>query len=154
MKSIINPHNKKILNESNKESKLCNCKKNTICPFNKKCLLKGVYKETITKSNETKEYIGSTGVSFKTRFNQNMHSFKPNNSTETTLSKYLKKIEDKENVKIQWTILHSTNNDVPLKPENCSICNLERLAIDETDRNKTLNTRNELATVCPHHKSS
>ena len=65
-----------------------------------------------------------------------------------------KKLEDKENVKIQWTILHSTKNDVPLRSENCSICNLERLAIAEAERNKTLNTRNVLAIICPHHKLS
>ena len=84
-------------------------------PSNRKCLLRvrGVYKATITKGNETEEYIGSTGVSFKTRFNQHMHSFKPNNSTQTTMSKYFKKFEDKKNVKIQWTTLHSTNKRCP-----------------------------------------
>ena len=83
-----------------------------------------------------------------------MHSFKPNNSTQTTLSKYFKKFEDTDNVKIQWTILHSTYYDVPHKPENFSIYKLEILAIAEADWNKTLNTRNELATICPHHKSN
>ena len=79
IKSIINAHNQKVLNERNNEPpKLCNCKKNAVCPFNRKCLPKGVYKAPITKGNETKEYIGSTGVSFKTRFNQHIHSFKPN----------------------------------------------------------------------------
>ena len=92
MKSIINTHNKKILNGSNNEPKLCICKKNIICPFNRKCLLKG--KAAITKGNVTKEYIVSTGVSFKT-------SFKPNNSTQTSVSKYFRKFEDKENVKVQ-----------------------------------------------------
>ena len=60
----------------------------TVCPFNRTCLLKGGYKARITKGNEIKEYIGSTGVSFKSRFNQYMHSFKPNKSTQTTLFKY------------------------------------------------------------------
>ena len=92
MKSFINAQNKQILNESNNEPKLCNCKKNIICPFNRKCLLKG--KAAITKGNVTKEYIVSTGVSFKT-------SFKPNNSTQTSVSKYFRKFEDKENVKVQ-----------------------------------------------------
>ena len=141
MKSIINAHNQKILNKNNKIPKLCNCKNNTVFPFNKKCLLKGVYKATVTNGNHTKEYIGSTGVSYKTRLNETMHSFKPNNGGQTTLSKYFRKIEG--NVKIQCTILHSTNNGVSLKPEKCSICNLERLSIAKADSNKTLNTRNE-----------
>ena len=101
-----------------------------------------MYKVTITNENDSKEYIGSTGVSFKTRYNQHIHSFKPNNSTQTTLSNYFRKIDNKDNVKIEWTILHKTNNDVPLKHESCFICNLERLAIGEADRNKPLNTRN------------
>ena len=75
MKSFINAQNKQILNESNNEPKLCNCKKNTIFPFNKKCLLKGVF--TKQQNFETKEYIGSTGVSFKTIFNQHMHILTP-----------------------------------------------------------------------------
>ena len=41
--------------------------------------------------------------------------------------------------KKQWTILYNTKIDVPLKTENYSICNLERLAIAEADRNETLN---------------
>ena len=36
---------------------------------------------------------------------------------------------------------------MPLKPENCSICNLERLTIAEADRKKALNTRNKLAII-------
>ena len=49
-----------------------------MCLFNRKYFLKIVYKETVTNGIETKEYIGSSGVSFKTRFNQYMHNFKPN----------------------------------------------------------------------------
>ena len=83
-----------------------------------------------------------------------MYSFKPNNCMQTTVSKYFRKIDDKDNVKIEWTILPNTNNGVLLKPENCSICNFERFAVAETYRNKALNTRNKLATICSHHKSS
>ena len=79
-----------------------------MCLFNRKYFLKIVYKETVTNGIETKEYIGSSGVSFKTRFNQHMHNFKPNNSTQTILYKYLCKIKDNE--KIQWTIFHNSNN--------------------------------------------
>ena len=41
---------------------------------------------------------------------------------------------------------YNTNNDVPLRPDNCSISTFERLTIAYADNNKTLNTRNELAT--------
>ena len=77
IKSIKNAHNKRILNARNNEPKLCNCKKNVIYTFNEKCLLKGVYKETITKGNETKEYTRSTGVSFKTKLISIYTDFNP-----------------------------------------------------------------------------
>ena len=64
MKSIINSHNHKVL-RSNVTTKTCNYKKETTCPFNGKCLLRGKYKVTLQIGNETKEYIGSTGVYFK-----------------------------------------------------------------------------------------
>ena len=87
--------------------------------------------------------------SFKTRCNKHIHSFMSNNNTQTTLYKHFKKV--KENVKIQWTILHRTNNNMLLKLDNCSICNLERLVIAEADRNKTLSSMNELTTICQHN---
>ena len=51
---------------------------------------KGVYKATILHQNINVEYIGSTVVSFKTRYNQNKSSLKPNKSTRTTLLAYKK----------------------------------------------------------------
>ena len=58
-----------------------------------------------TNENEPEEYMDSTGVSFKIRYNQHIHSFKPNNSTRTTLSKYFRKNYNKDNVKIAWITL-------------------------------------------------
>ena len=90
-------------------------RKNTTCPFKRKCLLKGVSKEVITKGYESNVNIGSTGVQLLTRFNQHMQSFKPNNSKQTILSKYFKKFKDEKNMKIQSTILLRSNNDMPLR---------------------------------------
>ena len=66
IKSIINSHNHKIL-RSNDTDKTSNCRDKITCPFNGECLDKGVYKATVLNGNETKEYYGSTGVSFKKR---------------------------------------------------------------------------------------
>ena len=63
------------------------------------------------------------------------------------MSKYFRTIANKDNVKIEWIILHKINNGVPLKPESCSICNLEKLTIAEADKNKALYTINELSTT-------
>ena len=62
--SIINSHNHKVL-RFNGTTKICKCRNKTICHFNGECLFKIVYKATIIKGNETKEYYGSTGVSLK-----------------------------------------------------------------------------------------
>ena len=37
----------------------------------------------------------------------------------------------------------------PFKPEACTICNLERIAIAESKREKLLNQQTELAAQCP-----
>ena len=69
-RNIINSHNKKILEAENKTKITCNCRNKTNCPFNGECLLKSVY---IAKVRE-REYIGSTGTSFKTRWQQHKHN--------------------------------------------------------------------------------
>ena len=152
IKDIINAHNNKIL-RSNDDKKTCNCRNKASCPFNGECLYKGVYKATILNGNETKEYYGSTGVSFKKRYTQHKHSFKSSISQQTTLSKYIRR-NNHNNIKIVWSILNKVSNKTPKKPEMCSICNLERMAIAEANREKCLNMRKELSSVCPHFKSS
>ena len=49
------------------------------------------------------------------------------------LCQVIEKNYNKDNVKIQWTILHKTNKGIPFKPESCSTCNLERIAIAEAE---------------------
>ena len=147
VKNIINSHNKKILDGTNKPDKTCNCRDKLSCPFNGECLLKGIYKATVMN----KEYIGSTGVSFKTRWQQHKYSVLKKSQT-TTLSKFA--ITNNTNFsEIKWQILYKINSSVPKKADNCSICNLERMAIAESDRTKSLNIRKELTAMCPHFRS-
>ena len=89
-KRIIISHIHKIL-RSNVTPKTFNCKKKITCHFNGDCLLKGVYKTIIRNGNKTKEYINSTGVSFKARYTQHRRSFKSSSSSQSTLSKYVRK---------------------------------------------------------------
>ena len=46
---------------------------NNKCSFDGYCLKKGIYKTTVLCSKENKEYIGSTGVSFKVIYNQHKY---------------------------------------------------------------------------------
>ena len=63
------------------------------------------------------------------------------------------KANRKDITQIKWSILHKIKEYIHKRSDNCSICNLERMAITEMDREKSLNVRNELATLCPHFKS-
>ena len=83
MRNIINSHNKKILEDKNKTKRTCNCRNKTNCLFNGECLLKGVYIAKVRK----KEYIGSTGTYFKTRWQQHKHSILKKAQT-TALAKF------------------------------------------------------------------
>ena len=51
---------------------------------------KGIIKVTISHQNTTKDYIGSTCVPFKTRYNHHKLSFNSNKSTQTLFA-YIKK---------------------------------------------------------------
>ena len=83
IRNVINSHNKKILEVENKAKRTCNRRNKTNCLFNGECLLKGVY---LAKVRE-KIYIGSTGTSFKTRWQQHKHSILKKAQT-TTLAKF------------------------------------------------------------------
>ena len=70
VKSLINRHNRKTLRKTNRKRNqnktMCNCRDNKPCALEFKCLQQNVvYKATLTTNSETKEYIGSTGKSFK-----------------------------------------------------------------------------------------
>ena len=87
MASIINKHNKKILNTKTPIPALkpCNCRIKEDCPLNNNCLTTNiVYNAKVTTNEDTtgKNYIGVTEGTFKQRFTQHKLSFK-NKSTPT-----------------------------------------------------------------------
>ena len=89
MNKIITSHNKRILNDKQeKENTVCNCRKPTSCPVNNKCQTKNVvYKATLKNGVN---YIGMTSTTFKTRYNNHIHSFKTEaKKNSTTLSQYI-----------------------------------------------------------------
>ena len=90
MKNIMNSLNRKILKVKNLSTRDCNCRNNTKCPFNRYCFEKGIYKATIYCPKAGKEYVGSTGVSFQSRFNQLKYSLNSDKGIQTTLSKFSK----------------------------------------------------------------
>ena len=111
VRSVSNSHNKKILETENKAKRTCNCRNKTNFLFNGECLLKGVY---IAKVRE-KEYIGSTGTSFKTRWQQHKHSILKKAQT-TALAKFTAS-NNIDFSKIIWLILFKTNCLAPKNTE-------------------------------------
>ena len=90
IKNIINSHNKQNLKVKNLSNRDYNCRNNTKCPFNRYCFEKGIYKATIYCPKAGKEYVGSTGVSFQSRFNQLKYSLNSNKAIQTKLSQFHK----------------------------------------------------------------
>ena len=87
---------------------------------------------------------------FKSRFIKHKHNLNSDKGNQTTLSKFYK--ANKNNIsQIKWSIIRKIIEYIPEKIDNCSICNLEKMA--EMDRENSLSIRNELATVYPHFKS-
>ena len=87
-------------------------------------------------SGEKKIYVGSTGNTFKERFRT--HTATLNNKDHpkaTALSRHFwkKKIEFKKDPSVEWGIIAKTNANVSEK-FGCTVCNLERLAIDRTSQ--------------------
>lgn len=94
IKSKITNINRKVLKkDDNKTEKLCNCRNKARCPVNNKCLLeKVIYKAEVKDKNGTvREYIGSTGNSFKERYDRHKATFK---------EKKIKRKEDQQHDKI------------------------------------------------------
>ena len=79
MAKIIKSHNAKILGkvDASSSDKQCNCRKKDLCPLGGACLTNNVvYKATVTTApGDARVYIGMTGHSFKTRFNNHKVSF-------------------------------------------------------------------------------
>ena len=155
VKAKITGCNKKILKVRDEDDKkLCNCQKSRTCPVNGKCLLeKVVYKAEVTDAvGETKVYVGSTGKSFKERYNTHKATLKhKDHPSGTALSRHFwkTKLADKKDPKITWSILNRASTATSER-FGCTVCNMEKIAIARTDKDRSLNRRNELVSSCPH----
>lgn len=59
-------HNLKVLEDKAKERKQCNCRDESMVDCN--CLQRNViYRATVKISEESKQYVGSSGLSFKSK---------------------------------------------------------------------------------------
>ena len=156
MASIINKHNKKILNTktSTPSQKSCNCRIKEDCPLNNNCLTTNILYNAKVTTNEDgtgENYIGVTEGTFKQRFAQHKLSFKNKKySNSTELSKYIWQLKDnKADYRAQWTIITAAQ---PYKNISkwCDLCTSEKLYIINGNNNNPLNKRSELISKCRH----
>ena len=90
----ISTHNKAKLNATaiapSEHLKTCNCRKQ-VCPLGGQSLTNNViYQATVNSTRGKETYIGLTGNTFKSRFNNHTASFRNRNkSNSTELSKYI-----------------------------------------------------------------
>ena len=156
MKSIINMHNKKIINPpSTINQRTCNCINKVQCPLQEKCLHKNIlYKANITTNNEinsTKVYFGVTETTFKTRYGNHLKSFRHEQyKTDTELSIEAWKIKNNNaNSTIVWE-KKSQHQSYNVNTKRCLLCLNEKLEIALYKENNLLNKRSELVSKCRH----
>ena len=79
IKSVINNHNMKVLNNTAETEESCNCRNKNNCPLDGKCLTPNIIYEAQIMSNQLnykqKVYIGTAETDFKHRFNNHTKSF-------------------------------------------------------------------------------
>ena len=118
------------------------------------CLISNIiYKATISTYKTTKQYLGSTGNSFKQRHRNHKSSFNNINKRHLTeLSNYIWNLKDnKKDFKIKWKILNRTRQKFYTK-YGCKLCNLEKKEINKSNKNITLNKKSERQNICIHYQ--
>ena len=155
VKQIIQAHNKKVLSGQQTEKRTtCNCRDKSKCPVPSQCCSPTViYKATVNKNNTTAEYVGSTELDFKLRFNNHNKSFKHENyKSETTLSKYVWDNNLGPTPNIKWEFLKKCNPTTPGR-KICDLCISEKFFIITNIQNpKMINKRTDIGNKCPHKR--
>ena len=156
MGSIINSHNKKIL-EDNKPLQRggCNCRNKERCPLNGECLTDNLMYEGTVSSSEPnypdKMYVGISEPPWKKRHGNHERDFNDEKYANTTeLSKEVWKIKKKGFVPtVTWRIIKQLPGYNPAT-KRCMLCLGEKMEILERDPENLLNKRSELISTCRH----
>ena len=153
LQSTITGHNKRVLGTTQRpDEKGCNCRVPGDCPLDGKCLTSNlVYKSTVSSANGSKEYIGLTATSFKTRYTSHKSSFKhQSKSSSTALSSHIWNLkENKTPFSPSWSIM-ALASSYSNKTRSCQLCLTEKTMISLADPSKSLNRRNEIVSKCRH----
>ena len=112
VKSIINKHNKTVLDPPNNNSeRTCNCINSEKCPVQQKCVTNNIMYEVTITSNQNnyphKIYYGITETKFKQRYANHIKSFRhEKHQSDAELSNGLWSIKKNNFIpNIVWEIL-------------------------------------------------
>ena len=112
-----------------------------------------IYEAKVASESSVKFYIGSTGCTFKSRYNTHKHSFKYKGDCETELSKHIWSLKDNlVKYDVSWKVIKHINGGKPAANKTCTICNAEKIEIARANKRNLLNKRSELNSKCPHFK--
>ena len=160
MKTIVNTHNKKTLNENNEAiKKRCNCQRKTTCPLKGECLSENtLYAGTISSNlpnYSRKEYAGISAPPWKFRSSNHKLSFNKREYAKCEIAKEVWKIKDQGgDFNIEWRIIgHAPAYNPVVK--KCNLCIAEKVYIAENMENdliNLINKRGELISQCMHRK--
>ena len=148
--SIIKGHNARILNPP--EKKRCNCRNKSTCPLDGDCNASEiVYEATVQSTRGPMSYIGISETSFKTRFYNHTSTFRnPAYKHHTELSKHVWALKEAgEPYTISWQI-KQRSKAYKSASKKCDLCLSEKVAIIDSNKRLTLNTRCSLVTKCRH----
>ena len=149
----ISKHNNSVINKSNpeKQKKKCNCRTKADCPLRGECQ-EGpvVYQADVKTNTSTKKYIGSTGRTFKDRYNGHKHSLNNRDANSTTLSTHVWALKDAEKEHdISWSIRAKTGV-YTAGAKFCDVCLTEKTYIMLAEPRESLNVRSEILNTCRH----
>ena len=117
--------------------------------------MKSSYQATITIPNEeVKKYVGLTSSTFKARLAVHEQTFKDPATSQTSLSKFVRKLKGEgKNHQITWKLI---DRGKPFSPISgvCQLCLKEKFYILYKPEMATLNSRNEIFNSCSHKKST
>ena len=159
IKQIITSHNKKILQEEEKQPELpCNCRNKNLCPMDGKCLNQNlIYQAKIVTAQpepETHTYIGLTATTFKERLSNHKTSFnKEKYKNATTISQFIWSLKEQNiDYSLQW---RKIDQAAPFNPitGKCNLCTLEKYYLIFEPGISSLNKNEELNNFCLHKKS-
>ena len=155
LENIIAGQNSKLLSTPPVDDKLCNCKKDSVCPLGGKCITKElVYQATVKQTDgTTNTYIGLTSTTFKARLGVHKNSFKDPDANQTSLSNHIWDLKSKKmDHSVTWKLVDRGKPFSPVSGK-CQLCIKEKFYILFHPEMASLNSKSEIYANCRHKKS-